>query len=217
MLKSLDNKSVSLVFFDPQYEKAGSVMFVDYPLHFQSENQIIVILKEIERILKPSGFCLLWVNKEVLKSDRVQNWLIKTTKLNIVDFLVWLKRKIGMGSYFRSSGEYAWLLQKNPTNSKKFTNRCIPNIWKEDMIGVAKRKHPHQKPYFLIRTLIEATTKEEELVVDPCAGSFVVLDACQQTNRNFLGVDLTINDLQEYNQEKAKEKGLVIDVRENNE
>lgn len=40
--------------------------------------------------------------------------------------------------------------------------------------------------------------QEGELVVDPCAGSFVVLDACQQTGRNFLGCDLTLADLTEH-------------------
>jgi len=59
LLASLADKSVSLVFFDPQYEKAGDVLDVDYPLQYQTENQITYILQEIGRILKPSGFCLL--------------------------------------------------------------------------------------------------------------------------------------------------------------
>ncbi|CAG8590025.1 34693_t:CDS:2 [Gigaspora margarita] len=60
LLSTLEDKSVSLVFFDPQYEKAGDVLVVgNYPMHYQSEYQIIHILKEISRILKPSGFCLL--------------------------------------------------------------------------------------------------------------------------------------------------------------
>jgi len=65
-----------------------------------------------------------------------------------------------------------------------------------------QRKHPHQKPFFLLRSLIEATTQEGDLIVDPCAGSFVVLDACQQTGRQFLGVDLTFNELQERERER---------------
>jgi DNA modification methylase len=43
-------------------------------------------------------------------------------------------------------------------------------------------------------------------VVDPCAGSFVVLDACLATNRNFLGVDLTFNELQERERERERER-----------
>ena len=74
-----------------------------------------------------------------------------------------------------------------------------------------KRQHPHQKPFFLLRTLIEATTKESDLVVDPCAGSFAVLDACKSTGREFLGVDLTLEELAEYKtptatQERERER-----------
>ena len=58
------------------------------------------------------------------------------------------------------------------------------------MIASSKRNHPHQKPKGLIRALIEATTEPGELVVDPCAGSFVVLEACQETGREFMGVEL---------------------------
>ena len=58
-----------------------------------------------------------------------------------------------------------------------------------------KRKHPHQKPFFLIRTLIEATTKEGDLVVDPCAGSFVVLEVCQELKRDYLGCDLGFREI----------------------
>ncbi|CAG8826352.1 27206_t:CDS:1, partial [Racocetra persica] len=56
LLATLEDKSVSLVFFDPQYEKAGDVLDVDYPLQYQTENQITHIIKEISRVLKPSGF-----------------------------------------------------------------------------------------------------------------------------------------------------------------
>lgn len=213
LLTSLEDKSVALAFFDPQYEKVGDVSRVkDWPLHYQSENQITEILKQIERVLKPSGFCLLWISKEILKLDRIQSWLLRTTRLKMVDFLVWNKEKIGMGSYFRSSGEFAWLLQKSPQKSSKFINKSVPNIWKEDSPSTTKRKHPHQKPYFLIRTLIEATTQEGETVIDPCAGSFVVLDACQQTGREFMGCDLTLADLTEHKEnllleaERAKQQ-----------
>ncbi|KLL03506.1 MAG: modification methylase [Mycoplasmataceae bacterium RV_VA103A] len=206
-LQSLPDKSVALAFFDPQYEKVGDVSRVkDWPLHYQSENQITEIIKQIERVLKPSGFCLLWISKEILKLDRVQSWLLRTTRLKMVDFLVWNKNKIGMGSYFRSSGEYAWLLQKNPQTSRKFTDKSFPNVWKEESLSTQRRKHPHQKPFYLIRTLINATTQAGDLIVDPCAGSFIVLDACQDLGRDFIGVDLTLGDLKEHNENLQAER-----------
>ena len=204
LVQSLENKSVALACFDPQYEKVGDVSRVkDWPLHYQSEYQIIQIIKEINRALKPSAFCLLWINKEILKTDRVSTWLLQAPKLKLVDLLVWSKDHFGFGSYFRNKGEYAFLLQKMPTNSKKFTNRAFPNIWKEGSVSDKQRKHPHQKPFFLLRSLIEATTQENDLIVDPCAGSFVVLEVCQELNREFLGCDLTFKELKEFQQKKS--------------
>ena len=59
LLTNLKNNSVSLVFFDPQYEPVRQVLRTNYPLYSQSDYQILRILEQMERILKPSSFCLL--------------------------------------------------------------------------------------------------------------------------------------------------------------
>ena len=59
LLASLEDKSVSLVFFDPQYEPVKNVLSANYPLYSQSDSQILRILEQVERVLKPSAFCLL--------------------------------------------------------------------------------------------------------------------------------------------------------------
>jgi len=61
-----------------------------------------------------------------------------------------------------------------------------------------QRKHPHQKPKELIKALIEATTEKRDLVIDPCAGSFIVLEVCQETKREFMGCDLTYQETREF-------------------
>ena len=59
LLSSLEDNSVSLVFLDPQYEPVRNVLRTDYPLYSQSDYQILRILEQVERVLKPSVFCLL--------------------------------------------------------------------------------------------------------------------------------------------------------------
>ena len=65
---------------------------------------------------------------------------------------------------------------------------------------VSKRKHPHQKPRELIKALIKATTSQGDLIIDPCAGSFVVLEVCQELGREFLGCDLTFKQMERFRQ-----------------
>ena len=55
----------------------------------------------------------------------------------------------------------------------------------------------------LIKALISATTNQGDLIIDPCAGSFVVLEVCQELKREFLGCDLTFKELKEFQQKKS--------------
>ena len=79
-----------------------------------------------------------------------------------------------------------------------FKNRSFGNVWEESVLPSSKRKHPHQKPKELIKALITATTEKGDLIIDPCAGSFVVLEVCQELRREFLGCDLTFKDMEKF-------------------
>ena len=59
LLSQLENHSASLIFLDPQYEKVGTVLKLDYPLFYTTDYQILRILEQVQRVLKPSAFCLL--------------------------------------------------------------------------------------------------------------------------------------------------------------
>jgi len=100
----------------------------------------------------------------------------------------------------RSNAEFCFLIQKYPQSGKLFKNRSFGNVWEENVVSVSQRKHPHQKPKELTKALITATTQEGDLVVDPCAGSFIVLEICQELKREFLGCDLTFQELKEFQQ-----------------
>ena len=50
------------------------------------------------------------------------------------------------------------------------------------------------KPIELIARLIGAVTKPGDLVVDPAAGSFVVMHAAHQLGRDFIGCDIAHAD-----------------------
>jgi hypothetical protein len=59
LLTCLESNTVSLIFLDPQYEAVRQVLHTNYPLSSQSDYQILRILEQIERVLKPSALCLL--------------------------------------------------------------------------------------------------------------------------------------------------------------
>ena len=53
-----------------------------------------------------------------------------------------------------------------------------------------KGLHPTQKPVALLEYLIKTYTKEGDLVLDNCMGSGSTGVACQNTNREFIGMEL---------------------------
>lgn len=54
-----------------------------------------------------------------------------------------------------------------------------------------KTLHPTQKPVALFEYLIKTYTNENDLVLDNCIGSGTTAIACLQTNRNFIGIEIS--------------------------
>ena len=197
LLKSLENSSISIVFFDPQYRgildkmnygNEGERQIERSKLVQMNEKKIISFVREINRVLKPSSHLFLWTDKFHL-CEGITDWL-KKTDLAIVDMVVWNKGRIGMGYRTRRSSEYLIILQKTPIKSKGIWQiKNIPDVWTEK-IENKNKKHPHQKPLELQKILIEAVSNSNDIILDPAAGSYSVLEACLSSQRTFLGCDI---------------------------
>jgi site-specific DNA-methyltransferase (adenine-specific) len=108
--------------------------------------------------------------------------------LKPVDLIAWDSLRIGMGKRSRRRGDYLLVYQKPPVRvGSTWKDHGIPSRWPEK---VDRGIHPHIKPIGLIERLIAATTEPGDLVVDPAAGSFVVMRAAHKLGRNFIGCDL---------------------------
>ncbi|MEN8887125.1 MAG: site-specific DNA-methyltransferase, partial [Winogradskyella sp.] len=53
--------------------------------------------------------------------------------------------------------------------------------------------HPTQKPVLLLEDLIKTFSNENDLVVDLTMGSGSTMVACQNTNRNGIGIEMDDN------------------------
>ena len=195
LLADINDKTVAVVFFDPQYRgvldklkygKEGKLRGKARCELTQMDAELIInFIKEIDRVLKDSGHLFLWVDKFHL-CQGVLDWFTDTN-LNLVDMVVWDKGKIGMGYRTRRKSEYIIILQKSSIRVKGcWTDHGIPDVWEEKTPKV----HPHSKPIELQKRLIVATTHEEGVVLDPAAGGYSVLEACKAIGRDFIGCDI---------------------------
>lgn len=195
-LKQLPDGCAAAAFFDPQFRGVYDKMkygneqtsrnAVRVKLPQMNETTIIGFIEEITRSLIPSGHLFLWMDKFHLCSD-FQNWY-RGTALHLVDMLTWDKSRIGLGYRTRHRSEFCMILQKHPKRAKGvWMRRDIPDVWQEK---ITEKNHPHHKPTQLQAALIEAVTERGDLIIDPAAGSFSVLQCCELKERCFLGCDI---------------------------
>jgi site-specific DNA-methyltransferase (adenine-specific) len=197
LLRSMAGGTVPLVFFDPEHRgvldhlkfgNEGARQRGRHALPAMSKDYIEHVCLESERVLKPSGYLMRWVDTFGLCEGhhlRIAN-VIKP-----VDLLAWDNLRPGMGKRTPRRGDYLLILQKPPISPRTWTDHGIPNRWPEK---VDRKLHPHIKPIGLITRLIGAVTEPGDLVVDPAAGSFVVMHAARALGRNFIGCDLAYAD-----------------------
>ena len=63
--------------------------------------------------------------------------------------------------------------------------------WKRDSTKEYKKIHPTQKPISLLKRLIELFTDEEDIVIDPVAGSGITLRAAYELGRSSYGFEIS--------------------------
>ena len=66
----------------------------------------------------------------------------------------------------------------------------VTDVWSDINFYEEKHIHPTQKPLKLIHRLIQASSHEGDIVLDPFSGVGTTQVVCIQTNRNFIGFEL---------------------------
>lgn len=197
-LRSLRDEEAKLAFFDPQYRgvldqlafgNEGERQKERAKLPQMSDDDIAYFIEQIERILKPSGHLMLWLDKFSIGSGHHLRYFHRTARFQIVDLIHWNKLKFGMGRRARCCSEYLLIVQKRPIIAKgAWNDHSIMDTWTE---ASNPEIHPHAKPFVLTERLIRSTTKRGDLVIDPAAGGYGVLEACRRSGRDFSGCDLS--------------------------
>lgn len=198
LFAALPDRIAQLIILDPQYRAVldelkfgneGARQIGRARLPQMSDADITVFVSESARVLHPSGHLFLWMDKFTLVEGVFRRWLRRAPSLEVVDMIAWDKLRIGMGRRSRGQSEFLVVAQKAPqvAGGGIWKDRGIPDCWAEHH---DREVHPHCKPHRLTERLIRAVTERDDLVVDPCAGGYGVLEACKRSGRIFLGCDL---------------------------
>jgi site-specific DNA-methyltransferase (adenine-specific) len=213
LLGSLPQGSVDACIFDPQY-RAGldklsygnegkSRMKARSALAQMSNETIIEFIMRSYLAMRESAYMFIWCDKFTIAEGIHLAWMENAfgglnNSLILVDMICWDKGSFGMGSRSRRTNEFLLVYQKHPKTTKNWTDKGIKDTFLEKIPEPRlKTAHVHRKPLGLTARLISATVPVGGLVLDPSAGSFSTLVACQMTGRNFIGCDLTLEFLDE--------------------
>jgi site-specific DNA-methyltransferase (adenine-specific) len=216
ILNQAQENSVDMIFADPPYFlsnggitcHAGKMVSVNKGKWDKSrgveENHKFTLewLKACQRILKPNG--TIWVSGTTHIIHSV-GYAMQELGYKILNDIVWYKRNAPPNlscRYFTHSTEIVLWAAKNEKSKhyfdyqlmKKFNNgKQMRNLWQISSPPAEEKKfgkHPTQKPVELLTRIILASTKENDLVLDPFCGSSTTGVATVLLNRKYVGIDL---------------------------
>ena len=93
------------------------------------------------------------------------------------------------------NGQYMWLSSiENCVFARKkgayfnIKERCKSAVWREPTEKY--KDHPTPKPIKLMERLIQASSRPEDIVLDPCMGSGSIGIAAKRCRRKFVGIEM---------------------------
>ena len=203
-MKTLEDESIDLIVTDPPYKvtargnagSSGGMMQTKLSMQGKifKHNDIkpIEYIPEFYRLLKNGSHCYIMTNH-----INLQEMLNTATEcgFHFIKSLIWNKGNKIMGQFYMSQFEYILFFRKG--KGKKI-NKCgtadilnVPNKKTKGEDG--KNIHDTEKPVELMKILIENSSQEGELVLDPFIGVGAVGIACEELNRDYIGVELDEN------------------------
>ena len=200
-MKLIPDNSVDLIVTDPPYRttsrgsagNSGGMLQKDInkkgKVFTHNNIDIETYAPECYRLLKDgSHFYIMTNHVNLIKMLNV----CTDVGFHFIKSLIWDKGNKIMGTFYMSQFEYILFFRKgkgvkiNNCGTSDILN--VPNIKTKDENG--ENLHDTEKPVELMKILIENSSKENEIVLDPFVGIGSTAIACINTNRNYIGFEL---------------------------
>jgi len=211
-MKQLPDESIDLVVTDPPYKivqggcsnKAVTINACGGILNKHDGDNIELVKKgkifnhneiqfnewlpEIYRVLKDNSHCYIMINGRNLAELQMEAEKVGFRFHNII---AWDKGNATPNKWYMQRLEFILFLRKgkakNINNMGTTTLLQVPNLKK------GTKQHPTEKPIDLMKILIENSSSENEIVLDPFIGVGSTALACKESNRQYIGFELDTN------------------------
>jgi len=219
LMAEIKDNTIDLIYCDILYGTGRK--FKDYqdlkPIRSEIESHYVPRIKEMHRILKPTGSIYLqmdwrishWVRcmmDDIFGYDNFKNTIVWCYGAGGGHGKKYFRRTHDDIHFYTKTEQYTFNKQLNQYGSSLQDWWNIKGL--QDKSGFfqnddERQMYQTQKPKALIERIIKASSNEGDLVADFYSGSFTTAEVCKDLKRNFIGCDINPNCL-----EKAKERGL---------
>ncbi len=194
-LTTLDTASVDLLITDPPYESLEKHRKIGTTTRLKvsksSSNQWFDIfpnsrfeelLQEIYRVLKKNAHFYLFCDQETMFIIKP---IAEKVGFKFWKPIIWDKVCIGMGYHYRARHEYILFFEKG---KRKLNDLSTPDILTYKRVY---KGYPTEKPVDLLEILVNQSSSEGDLVIDPFFGSGSTLIAANNLKRKVRGNDIS--------------------------
>ena len=201
VFKNIPDESVDLICTDPPYKvtsygcsgTAGGMIKKNLTMSGKVfENNSISVkdyAQEFYRVLKDGSHMYVMTNH--INLIEMLNTFTEVG-FHFIKNLIWDKGNKIMGRFYMSQYEYVMFFRKGKgvqiRNCGTSDILRYPN--KKTLDAEGKNFHDTEKPVELMKCLIENSTDAGDVVLDPFMGIGSTGVACNQLNRNFIGIEI---------------------------
>lgn len=159
-------------------------------------------IKECYRVLKDNG--TIWISGTLHNIYSI-GMALEEEGFKIINNITWQKTNpppnLACKTFTHSTETILWA--KKDLKKSKYTfnydlmkelndNKQMRDVWTTSLTKPSEKKqgkHPTQKPLEILNRIILASTKENDLILDPFCGSSTTGIAAAKLNRRYIGID----------------------------
>ena len=215
-LKNFEEKTFDMIFADPPYFlsnngitcSGGKMVSVnkgkwDKALSIKEKHEFNKHwIKECYRVLKDNG--TIWISGTLHNIYSI-GMALEEEGFKIINNITWQKTNpppnLSCKTFTHSTETILWA--RKDLKKVKYTfnynimkelnnNKQMKDVWTTSLTKPSEKKcgkHPTQKPLEILDKIILASTKENDLILDPFCGSSTTGISAVRLNRRYIGID----------------------------
>ena len=215
-LKNFEEKTFDMIFADPPYFlsnngitcSGGKMVSVnkgkwDKALSIKEKHEFNKHwIKECYRVLKDNG--TIWISGTLHNIYSI-GMALEEEGFKIINNITWQKTNpppnLACKTFTHSTETILWAKKDLKKNKYTFNydlmkelndNKQMKDVWTTSLTKPSEKKqgkHPTQKPLEILNRIILASTKENDLILDPFCGSSTTGISAVKLNRRYIGID----------------------------